>query len=214
MSNLFAKQPKTLSVIALILVCLIASIEPLDYPSYLLHQVGTVMMVTFLYWANRYFTLSTLAFVAYVAFLMIHVIAAHWLYSYVPYNDWFITLLGLDINQTFGFSRNMFDRVVHIAYGFLLYPIVFELLSRYLSPLNTHKIHTISIGFVMASSMFYELIEWWIAITLSNEHAENYNGQQGDVWDAHKDMFLATLASMIAVMTGFFSRSHIKKPQT
>lgn len=49
----------------------------------------------------------------------------------------------------------------------------------------------------MASSMLYELIEWWIAIGLSPEAAENYNGQQGDVWDAHKDMFLASIGCLI-----------------
>ncbi len=49
----------------------------------------------------------------------------------------------------------------------------------------------------MASSMFYELIEWWIAISLSPEDAENYNGQQGDIWDAHKDMLLATIGAIL-----------------
>ncbi|MDN5691483.1 MAG: DUF2238 domain-containing protein, partial [Acinetobacter sp.] len=58
------------------------------------------------------------------------------------------------------------------------------------------------IQFVMATSLFYEWIEWWIAIGLSPEEAENYNGQQGDIWDAHKDMFLATIG---AIMTGLVS---------
>lgn len=52
----------------------------------------------------------------------------------------------------------------------------------------------------MASSLFYELIEWWIAMGLSPEDAENYNGQQGDQWDAHKDMFLATLGAIVMGM--------------
>ncbi len=53
------------------------------------------------------------------------------------------------------------------------------------------------VQFVMATSLFYEWIEWLIAIGLSPEEAENYNGQQGDIWDAHKDMLLATLGAMI-----------------
>ena len=52
------------------------------------------------------------------------------------------------------------------------------------------------VQFVMASSVFYELIEWVIAIGLSPEQAENYNGQQGDMWDAHKDMLLATTGAI------------------
>ena len=35
---------------------------------------------------------------------------------------------------------------------------------------------------------------------LSPEDAENYNGQQGDQWDAHKDMFLATLGAIVMGM--------------
>lgn len=201
---------KKFSLVLLLVAIIIASIEPLHYPSYLLHQVGTLIMVAFLLWANVRFLVGSLAFVAYVAFLLIHITASHWLYSYVPYNDWFIALLGIDINETFGFGRNMFDRVVHFAYGFLLYPMIFELLARCLPPLNARQIHLIGIGFVMASSMVYELIEWWLALALSAKTAENYNGQQGDVWDAHKDMFLASVGSLLAVAVGLFDKS-IKK---
>lgn len=36
------------------------------------------------------------------------------------------------------------------------------------------------IQFVMASSVFYEFIEWLIAMGMSPEAAESYNGQQGE----------------------------------
>ena len=50
----------------------------------------------------------------------------------------------------------------------------------------------------------YELLEWGVAVFLSPEMAENYNGQQGDIWDAHKDMILAMIGS-------FFSYSFLRK---
>lgn len=40
------------------------------------------------------------------------------------------------------------------------------------------------------------------AIGLSPEDAENYNGQQGDMWDAHKDMALALIGAMM--MSGVY----------
>ena len=49
----------------------------------------------------------------------------------------------------------------------------------------------------MATSLIYEWVEWLIAIQLSPEDAENYNGQQGDIWDAHMDMLLATVGAVI-----------------
>lgn len=66
----------------------------------------------------------------------------------------------------------------------------------------------IAIQFVMATSLFYELIEWWIVMGLSPEDAENYNGQQGDQWDAHKDMFLATVG---AILTGIIQLYKTKR---
>jgi len=46
------------------------------------------------------------------------------------------------------------------------------------------------------TSVIYEWLEWLVAISLSPQDAEAYNGQQGDMWDAHKDMLLATLGAM------------------
>ena len=51
---------------------------------------------------------------------------------------------------------------------------------------------------VMCASLVYEWAEWAIALMLSPEAAEAYNGQQGDPWDAHADMLLATLGALAA----------------
>ena len=49
---------------------------------------------------------------------------------------------------------------------------------------------------VMVTSLVYEWAEWAVALLLSPEAAEAYNGQQGDLWDAHMDMLLATLGAL------------------
>jgi putative membrane protein len=54
----------------------------------------------------------------------------------------------------------------------------------------------LAVMLVMCSSLVYEWAEWGIALALSPEAAEAYNGQQGDVWDAHMDMLLATLGAL------------------
>ncbi len=183
---------------SLVVIIALASIHPLEMPAYLLHQLGTLLMLIALFYVNYRLKLSNLSFILYCTFLAIHVVAAHYLYSYVPYNAWLQACFGFDINAFFGWQRNMFDRLVHFSYGLLLYPFFYAVFQRWLTPLSHTKIAFICIMWVMASSMFYELIEWWIAIGLSPEAAENYNGQQGDIWDAHKDMFLALLGSLVA----------------
>jgi putative membrane protein len=51
----------------------------------------------------------------------------------------------------------------------------------------------------MAASMFYELIEWTAAEVFGGELGIAFVGAQGDVWDAQKDMWLATLGALIAM---------------
>ena len=63
---------------------------------------------------------------------------------------------------------------------------------------------------VQAGSLIYELFEWALTLVLSPEDAEGYNGQQGDLWDAHKDMALAMLGSTVAA--GYYIvRSYLKR---
>ena len=187
-------------VLALIvLVVAIASIHPLEFESYLLHQAGTVFMLIALLIAFKKIGLNYFSFCLYLAFLFIHIIGAHYLYSYVPYNQWILYFFNFDLNQSMGWSRNMYDRLVHFAYGLLLYPFVYRCFQVWLPNTKPFSLFLLVIQFVMASSVFYELLEWGLSIGLSPEDAENYNGQQGDMWDAHKDMFLATIG---AILTG------------
>ena len=55
-------------------------------------------------------------------------------------------------------------------------------------------------AFFFAVFMFllYELFEWGLTMVLSPQDAAAYNGQQGDMWDAHMDMLLATLGALAA----------------
>lgn len=190
----------------LLIAMIIASIDPLEFESYLLHQLGTVLMLIGLVWVQRKYGLSFVSFCAYLIFLFIHVIGAHYLYSYVPYDAWLEALFGFDLNNYMGWTRNMYDRLVHFCYGLLLFPFfdrIFQLLFPNTSPAK--RIFLV-VQFVMASSLVYEWIEWGIAMTMSPEDAENYNGQQGDIWDAHQDMLLATIGSCIAGTLQYISQ--------
>lgn len=51
----------------------------------------------------------------------------------------------------------------------------------------------------MATSMLFELFEWGAVELFGGDLGVAYLGTQGDVWDAHKDMVLATLGAMIAM---------------
>ena len=173
----------------------IASIRPLEFEAYILHQLGTIFMLAALLFTQKKIGLSFYSFALYLIFLLIHIVGAHYLYSYVPYNEWLIQLFSFDLNQSMGWSRNMYDRLVHLACGVLLYPVLLRLFHVWLPEAKPFTLFLLVVQFIMATSLIYEWLEWLIAIGLSPEDAENYNGQQGDVWDAHMDMLLATLGA-------------------
>ena len=197
-----------LPLLLLLFAVAIASIQPLEMEAYLLHQIGTVLMLIVLITCLYKIGLNLISFWLYIGFLLIHIVGAHYLYSYVPYSDWTESLLGFNLDQTMGWSRNMYDRLVHLAYGIFLYPFFYRLFQVWLPTLSAKVLFLLVVQFVMATSLFYEWIEWLIAIGLSPEEAENYNGQQGDIWDAHKDMLLATLGAIITGSLLYFNQKN------
>lgn len=195
-----------LSLAILVLCIVIASIQPLEYPSYFLHQIGTVLMLITLFYCLKKIGLTLFSFILYLGFLVIHVLGAHYLYSYVPYNEWSIEYLNFDLNQAMGWTRNMYDRLVHFAYGLLLYPFFLRLFQVWFPTLSAKALFFLTVQFVMATSLVYEWIEWVLAMGLSPEEGENYNGQQGDVWDAHQDMLIATFGAMMTGLMMLFKQ--------
>ncbi|MCZ1178291.1 DUF2238 domain-containing protein [Acinetobacter pittii] len=180
----------------LLIAIVISAIHPLEFEAYLLHQAGTVFMLILLFVIFKKIGLDYLSFIFYLLFLLIHIVGAHYLYSYVPYNDWIQQAFNFNLDQYMGWSRNMYDRLVHLTYGIFLYPLTYRVFLVWLPSVKPFSLFLLVVQFVMASSVLYELIEWVIAIGLSPEEAENYNGQQGDMWDAHKDMLLATIGAI------------------
>jgi putative membrane protein len=55
----------------------------------------------------------------------------------------------------------------------------------------------------MSTSMMFELFEWAAAELLGGDLGQAYLGTQGDIWDAHKDMALASLGALIAMLITF-----------
>jgi putative membrane protein len=198
---------------AVFIVMVLASIAPLDWSSYLLHQLGTLLFLALILVAYRYWYISSRSYVLAVIFLFIRIIGARYLYSYVPYDDWTQQLFGVQLGEFFGWQRNMYDRLVHFSYGLLLFNAMVESAKFIFKIRSVKLLIAIALMMNMSSSLLYELIEWGIATTLSPEAAEAYNGQQGDIWDAHKDMALALLGGLIAAAMVLFQtrkRSMIK----
>ena len=169
------------------------------YPSDWLMENGLVLLalgaLAALY---RRFPLSRVSYTLLFVFLCLHEVGAHWTYSEVPYNDWTRALFGRSLNELCGFERNHFDRLVHFSYGLLLaYPIR-EVFLR-IADAKGFWGYFLPLDVVMSSSLIYEFIEWAAAVGIGGDLGQAYLGTQGDIWDAHKDMALASCGALIAM---------------
>ncbi len=104
----------------------------------------------------------------------------------------------LDLQQLVGWERNNFDRVVHFTYGLLL---AYPMREVFLRVANVRGFwgYFLPLDLTMSTSMLFELIEWAAAEVFGGDLGQAYLGTQGDVWDAHKDMALASLGALFAM---------------
>jgi putative membrane protein len=115
----------------------------------------------------------------------------------VPLGDW--------AKEWFGWTRNNYDKLGHFAQGFVPAILARELLVRK-SPLRGSRwLGFLVVCVCLAFSAFYELIEWFTAVTQGSA-ADDFLGTQGDPWDTQTDMLFALIGAIVAV--GFFSGLH------
>jgi putative membrane protein len=181
------------AVIALFAITWIAPLWPFEQA---LHSSLTVLGLMAIWFYAKKCQLSHFNLFLLCLFIAIHCVAARWLYSNVPYDAWIKSLSGVFIQKTMGWQRNHFDRLIHFLYGFCLVP---TLLNHFWVNYTRNAKHCMlfAVSAIMLTSLCYEWFEWLIAATMSANSAEAYNGQQGDMWDAHKDMLLATIGALI-----------------
>ena len=191
----------TLSIIYVIYAVFMMSISRFGMELYL-NNIGTLFLLTLMILDIRKNILSKKGFLGLWGFSVLHSIGATWLYSFVPYNDWMTALFDFDMDAFFGFTRNHYDRLVHFSFGILLMAATKDLIMHNYK-FNLKQALLVAFLSIQTFSMIYELFEWGISLTFSDGMADSYNGQQGDVWDAHKDMGLAMFGSLI---TWFFLR--------
>jgi putative membrane protein len=163
-----------------------------DPSTWLMEVAPTLIALPLLTATYRRFRFSSLVYVALVVHAAILATGGHWTYAEVP--------LGFWVRDAFGLSRNHFDRLGHLAQGFVPALVARELLLR-TSPLPSGKwllaLVTLSI---LGVSACYEFVEWWAALLLG-QGADAFLGSQGDPWDTQWDMFMALCGALLAQLT-------------
>lgn len=178
----------------LLAVVVLAQIDQPFADVALFHHLPTMLLIIASPTLLRRWPLSDAALGCVVAFFLIHTLGGRYTYVFVPYDDWVAALTGTTLSDWFGWTRNHYDRFAHLAYGALLMLPVAELARH--RGLQVAGAIWAALTFVLSTSALYELFEWLLTFAVAPELAEQYNGQQGDMWDAQKDMALAMLGSI------------------
>jgi len=177
----------------------VLAIRPAHRDDWLLENVLVLALFVLLALIRRWFRFSNTSLVLILLFLALHTVGSHYTYAEVPYDQWWRQLTGHTLNSVLGWERNNYDRVVHFSYGLLLaYPIR-EFFLRVVE-VRGFWAYFLPLDFTLSTSALYELIEWGAAAVFGGELGMNYLGTQGDIWDAHKDMALAGLGALIAIL--------------
>jgi putative membrane protein len=192
------------------------AIDPNNWQDFILEHILTIALLAFLCSTYRAFRLTNLSYSLIFAFMCLHVVGAHYTYSLVPYEAWATKVAGLcglegfRLREALGWERNHFDRLVHFAFGLLnAYPVreIFVRVAR----VRGFWSYYLPLDVMISFSAGYELMEWGVAIVFGGETAQTYLGTQGDVWDAHKDMLLATLGGLIAMLLTALVHWHYRR---
>ena len=171
--------------------------KPHDYPTWWLEVIPALAALVILALTRSRFPLTPLLYWLILVHAVILMVGGHYTYAEVPLGDWF--------RDWSGGERNNYDKLGHLAQGFVPAVLARELLLRFKVVNGRAWLALIVVSICLAFSAFYELIEWWVAL-LSAEAADSFLGTQGYVWDTQSDMFLALVGACLALL--FLSSVH------
>jgi putative membrane protein len=192
---------KYLAILAFIfsIEFMVLSISPYDRSDWALENVLVLLFVIVFGLSYKKFPLSRISYSLIFLFICLHEIGAHYTYAKVPYDHFFSVSFGFSLNGFLGLERNHFDRLVHFLFGLLLaYPIR-EVYCR-IANAKGFWAYFFPLELTMAASMTFELFEWVAAELFGGDLGVAYLGTQGDIWDAQKDMALASLGAFCAML--------------
>jgi putative membrane protein len=167
-----------------------SAIHPRQVGTWWLEVAPVLIGIPILVATYRRFPLTPPSYFLIWIHAIILLIGGHYTYAEVPLFNW--------LRDAFHLSRNHYDRVAHLAQGFIPAILAREILLR-TSPLRPGRwLFFLVCCVTLAISAFYELFEWWAALLTSPETGTTFLGTQGDVWDTQWDMALALAGSIVS----------------
>jgi len=181
-------EPLTLLLSGFVLL-VITALHPHDYPTWWMEVAPIFIAVPILVATYKNYILTPLLYRLLFLHAVILMVGGHYTYAEVPLGYW--------MQDWFGFARNNYDKIGHLAQGFIPAMLFRELLLRS-SPLRQgNLLFTLVVASCLAVSAGYELIEWAVA-EMMGQGADAFLGTQGYAWDTQSDMLMALIGAISA----------------
>lgn len=174
-----------------------SGIYPKDRITWFLEVFPALVGLLVLALTYHRFRLTPMLYFLILVHSIILMVGAHYTYAEVPLFDW--------LTDVFDWSRNNYDKLGHLAQGFVPAMIAREIIIRKQIIQGTIWQGFFIVSFCLALSALYELIEWWVAL-FSEEAAEAFLGTQGYIWDTQSDIMYALIGALLAL--GLLSKWH------
>ncbi len=176
--------------VILVLLLVLSGIRPFDRTTWVL-EIFPILIALPLLWATYHrFPLTNLLYLLIFCHAVVLMLGGAYSYARVP--------LGFQIADLLHLSRNPYDKIGHFCQGFVPALVAREIFIRGDYVRAGKMLGFLVICVVLAISAAYELIEWAVADVFFPAQGDAYLGTQGDIWDAQKDIFLATLGAVMA----------------
>ncbi len=172
-------------------ILLWSGIAPKDSYTWFLEVAPALITLVALAATYNSFRLTPLLYALILAHCIVLMVGGHYTYAEVPLFDY--------LKPVFGFERNNYDKLGHFFQGFVPAMVTREILIRKAVVSFTAWRNFFIVCFCLAFSAFYELIEWFVALS-SGSSAEAFLGTQGYIWDTQSDMLAALIGAILALL--------------
>ena len=164
--------------------------HPAERPTWFLETAPVYMAAIAIGIAYPRWRFTPLVLTAIAVHCAILCVGGKYTYAEVPAFNW--------LRDEFHLARNYYDRIGHLAQGFIPALAAREILLRRGALAKRGPwLFLFVTSICLAFSAFYEFIEWWAALLLG-QGADAFLGTQGDPWDTQWDMFCAFAGAVLA----------------
>jgi putative membrane protein len=149
-----------------------------------------------------YIKFSQLSFTLIAILLILHAVGAHYNYGHVPF--------GVTLAKFLGVEGNIYDKLVHFSFGFLIFYPLREFFLR-VSPAKGFWGYLLPFNGILGLAALYEIFEWVTVLNLPSETAHLFIGGT-DPFDTTKDLLMAGIGSLLALLiVGTLEKLHLKE---